>query len=298
MYQTFAATTLLALGSSPGLAQPEQLEERHVHATLYTQHSRVEPGQVTWVAVAFDIADQWHIYWPGQNDTGMSPVIDWKLPEGWKIGQPRWPAPRRYVAPGDLLDHVLEQRTVVLFPLKAPDRVVPGSGAMIFAHAEWLVCKDMCVAESQELMYSYRFVGSLGNPMPEMRREDAQVIAKARAALPQPLPKSGSPVKAGLTDDGRLEIRSDTPGELVFSPHESGRTVLDVHDSCVSETGALNVTFKPGDDRPVQGVISLREPGEQARHYLFRDPPISSAELDGFETEPQQNQPKPEETKP
>ncbi len=301
MYRTIAVTSLLALVLSPAVAQTDpvnQPEEPRVHATLYTQHSRVEPGQVTWVAIAFDIADEWHMYWPGQNDTGMSPVIEWKLPPGWKIGQPRWPAPHRYVAPGDLLDHVLEARAVVLYPLKAPDEVTPGSGAMIFAHAEWLVCKDMCLAEEQELMYSLRFVGSLGNPMPETRGEDSELIAKARAALPSPLPESGSPVKAVLTDDGRLEIRSDTPGELVFSPHESGRTVLDVHASCVSETGALTIAFKPDDDRPVEGVISLREPGGQARHFAFRNPPISSAELDGFETEPKPEQPKPEEKTP
>lgn len=298
MHRTFAVTTSLALTLSAAVAQPVEPVEPRVHATLYTQHARVEPGQVTWVAIAFDIADEWHLYWPGQNDTGMSPSIEWKLPEGWKIGQPRWPAPHRHLAPGDLLDHVLEGRAVVLYPLKAPDQVFPGSGAMILAHAEWLVCKDMCLAEKQDLMYSLRLTGSLGNPVPEIRGEDAQLIAQARAALPPPLPESGSPVKAAMTEDGRLEIHSDAPGELVFSPQETGRTVLDVRGSCVSETGALNIAFKVGDDRPVEGVISWREPGGPARHYSFRHPLISSAELDGFQTEPEKDKPKPKEKKP
>lgn len=298
MYRTLTATTLLTLTLSSAFAQPHEPEERRVHATLYTQHARVQPGQVTWVGIAFDIADEWHIYWPGQNDTGMSPTIDWKLPPGWKIGQPRWPAPHRSLAPGDLLDHVLEGRTMVLYPLKAPDQVMPGSGAMIFAHAEWLVCKDMCLAEKQDLMYSLRFIDSLGHPLPEARAEDSDLIAKALASLPAPLPASGSPVRASMTDDRQLEIHSDSPGELIFSPHENGRTVLDVHRSCLSEAGALNITFKPEDDRPVQGVISLREPAGQVRSYWFCHPSTSSAELDGFETEPQKHHLKPEETKP
>ncbi len=298
MYRTFAASTLLALPLSAALAQTKEPEERRVHATLYTQHSRVEPGQVTWVAVAFDIADEWHIYWPGQNDTGMSPIIEWKLPEGWKIGQPRWPAPHRYLAPGDLLDHVLEGRAVVLYPLRAPDQILPGSGAMIFAHVEWLVCKDMCVAEKQELMYSYRYVGSPGDPLPQTRDEDSQIIAAARAALPALLPRTGSPVRAAMNENGRLEVRADVPGELIFCPHEAGRAVLDVHGSCVSQTGALDVGFKPGDDRPVQGEISLRELDGKVHRYTFRHPSISSDELDGFETEPQKEQPNPGETKP
>ncbi|MCL4221801.1 MAG: hypothetical protein KJZ65_10590 [Phycisphaerales bacterium] len=298
MHRTFTVTSLLLLTPSWAGTQPVEPVERRVHATLYTQHARVEPGQVTWAAIEFEIADEWHIYWPGQNDTGMSPDIEWKLPAGWKIGQPRWPAPHRHLSPGELLDHVLEGRAVVLYPLKAPDQVVPGSGAMILAHAEWLVCKDICLAEKQDLMYSFRFSGSYSHPVPETRSDDAPFIAQAHAALPSALPESGSPVKAAMTEDGRLEIHSDAPGELVFSPYEAGRAVLDVQGSCVSETGSLSIAFKADDVRPVQGVISLRESDGQTRHYSFRHPLISSAELDGFETEPEKVKPRPEEKKP
>lgn len=289
---------IAALHAQAGvMTQPAPDSQLRVTCTLYTEHTRVEPGQVTWLAVEFAIADGWHIYWPGQNDTGYSPHFDWKLPEGWTIGQPRWPAPHRHLSPGDLLDHVLEERAVVLFPAKAPPSVAPGSAAMLTCHVDWLVCKEMCVAESQDLMYTFRFTDAMHNPIAEKRSGDFELIALARQTLPKPLPCEGASLTVEV-QDGVLVIHSDIPGRLVFCPSDDARAVVDILQTCISETGELRVPFKPDDDRPIAGVIVRSTASGATESFSYRFPPISSVERDGFETVTERDHLTKQESKP
>lgn len=288
---------LAALSAGATASQPEPGQRPRVECTLYTEHTRVEPGQVTWLAVEFEIADGWHIYWPGQNDTGFAPHFDWKLPEGWKLGQPRWPAPHRHLAPGDLLDHVLEHKAVVLFPVKAPPSVVPGSASMFTCHVDWLVCKEMCVAESQDLMYTLRFTDTFHNPLPETRGGDVEVIAGAKSLLPKPLPIEGATLTADV-QEGTLVIHTTEAGELVFCPSDDSRAVVDILQSCVSQSGELRISFEPNDDRPIAGVILRKSASGPIESYSYRFPVTSSTELDGFETASDSGHSTKEEIKP
>ena len=96
--------------AQPGDPPPFPIGEEEgpfVEATLWVDHAAVMPGQVFWVGVTFRIRPEWHMYWPGINDTGMAPSFDWHLPDGWQIGRARWPAPKRHV--GSAPDHRLRR---------------------------------------------------------------------------------------------------------------------------------------------------------------------------------------------
>ena len=85
---------------------------------------------VSWY---FDLAEDWHLYWPGLNDSGFPPSVQLHLPDGWSARPLRWPVPARYVMPGDLLDHVYDQPLVVLEQVLVPPDPV---AAMVQNHAE------------------------------------------------------------------------------------------------------------------------------------------------------------------
>jgi len=286
-------TALLAAGVTG--FEPEPDDGPRVTATLFAEHAVVQPGQTTWLAIRFEVQEGWHIYWPGQNETGMSPILDWKLPEGWEIGRARWPAPSRHVSAGDMLDHVLEGSATVLFPVRVPKDATPGSGAMLFCAAEWLVCKQMCIAERDDLMYSLKVAGQF-QPLPVARSRDLAEIAHARSLLPEPMPESGDPVSAALNEDGSLMIHAAPGVRLTFAPYEDSRAALDLLTSGTSETGELRVSFDPADERPIAGVITIEGNTGKARSFEYRHPPASSQELDGFTI--QGNDPRPEEESP
>ena len=36
----------------------------------------------------------WHSYWKNPGDTGIPTEIDWQMPEGFHVGELRWPTPK------------------------------------------------------------------------------------------------------------------------------------------------------------------------------------------------------------
>lgn len=270
----------------PPVAEPPfpigEVEGPIVEATLWVEKGQVMPGAVVWVAVAFKIRPDWHIYWPGMNDTGMAPEFDWKVPEGWKVGAARWPAPTRYIAPGELVDHILEGIPTVLFPIKIPESASGGAGATIACDLEWLVCKTMCIAERQRVQFSFAAFDP-NNQSSNARAQDAAVIAMARRALPRPIDELGSGLTASVTGN-TLTIKSAGGGVLAFAPSERSRPVLDTLDGCVGEEGKpLFVGLEDAPDRIVEGVVTLREMGRAPRAFGLQIPRIAVAERDGFE---------------
>ena len=83
-----------------------------------------DPGTVT-VAWTFDLAEGWHLYGSGLNDSGYPPSVALTLPDGWRAGPLRWPVPERYLMPGDILDHVYHHRLVLLQDLLPPTACGP-----------------------------------------------------------------------------------------------------------------------------------------------------------------------------
>ncbi len=121
----------------------------------------------------FRIADGWHLYWDGLNDTGAPPEVALTLPEGWTADPPRATrAPRRHVSPGGILDHVFTDRLVMYQTLRR-DGDADGD---FEARLTWLACKDLCAfgdtlltSADAEPGHAYREVHTLMEaPPPEL----------------------------------------------------------------------------------------------------------------------------------
>jgi DsbC/DsbD-like thiol-disulfide interchange protein len=84
---------LWALPMPMAVANPVQTD--HVEIQLVSELQQVQPGSPFWVALRFQIQDEWHIYWKNPGDSGARPTIDWHLPDGVTAGDIHWPAPER-----------------------------------------------------------------------------------------------------------------------------------------------------------------------------------------------------------
>ncbi|MBE0567463.1 MAG: hypothetical protein IH621_16025, partial [Krumholzibacteria bacterium] len=103
-----------------------------------------DPATVT-VAWTFDLADGWHLYWHGLNDSGYPPSVHLDLPVGWRAGPLRWPVPERYLMAGGILDHVYHRQLVLLQDLQPPQGARPAAATAIGATVRWLACRQACV---------------------------------------------------------------------------------------------------------------------------------------------------------
>ncbi|MCC5849085.1 MAG: thioredoxin family protein [Verrucomicrobia bacterium] len=127
---------------SPNL---QAFEDQNTTFSLVPQGTSFTPGDTIWVAAHLEMNPDWHTYWEFQGDSGLATEITWTLPEGFEAGEIHWPAPYRFIEPGDLVSHGYKDSVKLMIPIQTPANAEPGETFTISAFAEWLECKDICL---------------------------------------------------------------------------------------------------------------------------------------------------------
>lgn len=227
-----------------GLAQAMDRAPK-VHASLIPETKAVAPGGTVTIALQEKIASGWHTYWRNPGDAGQPSEIQWSLPPGWKAGAIQWPTPRRLPV-ASLMDYGYVGRPWLLINLTAPATAKPGEKVTLKGHASWLVCKNVCIPEDQQVALSL-VVGPPGPPDPR--------FAAARALLPTP-----SPWMVQYALGKTLDLFVDAPAlvkahpqEADFFPFRSGT----IKDSAPQQLGfakdGLVLRMQPGKHIAVRG---------------------------------------------
>jgi DsbC/DsbD-like thiol-disulfide interchange protein len=144
------------------LAQAQDANRQNRAAVeLVPSISHAKPGESFEVAVRFQIERGWHLYWLNPGDSGLPPSVEWSLPEGVSVGPLRFPFPHRIQAGEGIESFGYEDELVLLADVRvSPD--VKGPIALR-GKVSWLVCKDVCLAESAEASVDVP-VGAVGKP--------------------------------------------------------------------------------------------------------------------------------------
>lgn len=253
MNRPISALSAIALATLNAAAQSAPLsgldaDEPAARVRLVSESSPVATGSKAWIGVEFDIADDWHIYWPGQNDSGYAPEVEWTLPAGVEVGPIHWPAPHRYTLPGDILDHVYEGHVLLLAELTIPTSLASGSTLELAAHVSWLECADGCVPREADVSLTLP-VAAQAAPS-----ADAPLFKRTLARIPAPAPSSLAVSWHGAS---RVTIRAANPGiaRLAFYPADSGLAVESLLAQGEVERDALTLTVKPKPGVPFRGVV-------------------------------------------
>ncbi len=241
---------------------PAEVEEGpFASATLLSESGALVPGSIATLAVHFTIADGWHTYWNGRSDTGFPFKAEWTLPSGFEIAGPlQWPPPKRYISPGDILDHVYETQVAILVPVRVPADARPGDRVKISADLTWLVCKSACVFEQGAVSIELP-IAQPGTPAAPSG--DASIFAATRARLPLPIEKAGGGISARI-EGTRLMIDAPSAGRLEFYPLaacvETPSLLRDgAADGSHLSVGLGDVADSEGNARRVQGVVMIRD---------------------------------------
>ncbi|MBC8423571.1 protein-disulfide reductase DsbD N-terminal domain-containing protein [bacterium] len=230
---------LLALaGCERGVPAPS--DDRPVVVSMVREPADPSDGRTLTVAWHFRIADGWHLYWDGLNDSGAPPSIELDLPDGWRADPPRWPAPRRLVSPGGILDHVYHHELVLLQDLHPAGDAQADFGAKL----AWLVCRDVCVMGDTTL------TSTEAAAPPDV----AGFFAKARSRLPTTMPAG----HYGADWEGTtLRVSLPRVEHLEFLPAaDCGRLAAPLEDTA-AEGQALALRFEPVDGAvgPARGLV-------------------------------------------
>ena len=63
----------------------------------------VKAGQPFTLGVLLKIEPGWHVYWKNPGESGMATAVNFKVPEGFKVGELNFPIPRQFGNSGDIV---------------------------------------------------------------------------------------------------------------------------------------------------------------------------------------------------
>lgn len=154
---------------------------RYVSIRLIPEKTAIDPGETMMVAIEQTHQPEWHTYWKNPGDSGEPTTIDWELPENFKAGEIAYPAPVK-LPYGPLMNYGFGGKVVLLVPITAPDQLPANDGMLQFkANISWLVCKDICVPEMEEVAFQIPVTDAAHPATPT----DAEYFRQAKAALPE-----------------------------------------------------------------------------------------------------------------
>jgi DsbC/DsbD-like thiol-disulfide interchange protein len=248
---------LLVLGLVRTAALALDFEPRPVVASLWTEHDSIAPGEPFTLGLRLLHAPGWHSYWTVPGDSGLPTRIRWNLPAGISAGRLQWPAPRRLPI-GPLVDYGYEGDTLLLTDLKAAPDLVIGSQVRIQAHAQWLMCRDVCIPAADDLVLTLpvrqrdALLASANSAAFEQARERIPRELKLQAARAT---RAGSNVTLAFSAPA-----AGRPHRLEFFPLEPGRIEPSAPQTLRSDGNTVQLELTAAqpvgaDFRTLRGVL-------------------------------------------
>ncbi|MEO0906167.1 MAG: thioredoxin family protein [Pseudomonadota bacterium] len=114
------------------------------------------PGEEWMLALRFTPSgEEWHGYWSNPGDAGQGMQLQLDLPEGWVMGEPRYPVPTRLVqelGSTRLMNHIYKGSYGVLVPVEVPADAVIEALPEVTGFVDYLACTDiLCVPQDAVL---------------------------------------------------------------------------------------------------------------------------------------------------
>ncbi len=210
----------------------------HANVSLISAANAASNGTLR-LALKFQLAPGWHIYWSNPGDAGLAPQIALAPPA---IAGPFAFPPPELLIQGPVAAYVLSGSPLLAF-------TATHVGNSIKAQAFWLVCRDVCVPEHANFLLTLT-----GGP-------------SAEASLFTSKPVVPSPFAATIAPDGRLTIADLAPSQVSgarFFPDAPGAILnLAPQDRKFSNAG-LTLKLEPGQNfdpsKSLSGVLELTDP--------------------------------------
>jgi thiol:disulfide interchange protein DsbD len=178
------AVALLAasLLGVPLVAQQAEDPSPHSDARLVSELASIRPGEAFTVALHLTMDTGWHSYWRNPGDAGGETVIEWTLPDGFTAGAIQWPHPHRIEAP-PLVSYGYDAEVLLLVEVVPSPQVQPGSSVTLEAHADWVVCEEICLPATADVSLALPVAEGAARLDPEW----GPAVARTRARLPAAL---------------------------------------------------------------------------------------------------------------
>jgi DsbC/DsbD-like thiol-disulfide interchange protein len=240
-----------------------------VHCTLHADRETIQPGSTFTLGVHFAIEPKWHVYWQNAGDSGLPTKADIKGPEGYEIGAPRFPWPKREEVAGEIVQYVHEHELMLLVDVKVPANAKPGTEVQFDVEGRWLVCTDVCV------MGSGKSTKTLTVGEKEKPAEEALFAAwRPKMARPWSEMTRSNATWSGAEDAPKLTLVVPGATELEFFPYLDSTLHLESRKLDVGKQGstlAIQFSFerKKPEDKPIaRGTLLVKSAQGETSYVL------------------------------
>ena len=122
-----------------------------VKAQLVTDVQTIQPNQPFHVGIMLKIKPEWHVYWKYPGDSGSPTRVEFKLPDGWQVGELQFPAPKRFDQAG-IIGYGYADEVMLIATITPSSNI---TSKEITANVRWLSCnEDVCIPGKAELTSS------------------------------------------------------------------------------------------------------------------------------------------------
>jgi DsbC/DsbD-like thiol-disulfide interchange protein len=249
-----AGVTVRAEGVGDPAATAAAAAPEPIRARLVCEEGALVAGGVAEIGVVLEIAPSWHLFWNGCNTTGYPITVTPRLPDGFRAREIAWPAPKRLVSPGDILDHVYEEETALVLPIEVPADARSGDEVTLRCRVDWVACRDACIVGGEDVSLRLPVVA-------RAEREHAARIPAldaARRAWPRRLPPDETWIRYHWAR-GALVIEADGADSLEFYPADGCEWLVDPIADCAGASGRLSIRCRAagGEVGRISGVVRV-----------------------------------------
>lgn len=218
-------------------------DEGHARVRLVADAASLEPGAPFRLGVRIEPDPGWHVYWRNPGGAGLATEVLYELPDGFEVGELRWPAPVAFEQPGGIPGYGYEDPVVLAAEVTPPAGV--GTTAPVAIAVSWLACRDICVLGSARLAATLPLT-------PEGREASTRWLERWAARLPTET--DSAPFEISVTggpvpEAGRAELAvwlrwPDDPGTVEFFPDPGpGLKVADVRTRTRGRLTRIDLTI-------------------------------------------------------
>lgn len=214
---------LILLSYTNSIAKP--VREGALITELVSSKQSIAPGETIDIALRIKHDKGWHTYWKSPGIVGVPTGLDWKLPEGFKVGKILWPQPEA-VKMGPYDAYGYHGEVFLIIPLTASKSVEPNTKSLIQARASWMCCSTVCQPAFADLKLSIQISK---NNHPHKNTKWSNLINNSRSTFA----KTNKSWKTTAVRKGEKII-------LTLSPLENGKPFLPKSPYFFCEDGLIH----------------------------------------------------------
>jgi thiol:disulfide interchange protein len=211
-----------------------------VHTELVSADASVQPGHPLNLALRLAHEPPWHTFWRNAG-IGYPTAITWSLPPGWPDGQLQWPTPTLIKdQQGAITGQGYAGLVYLPITLKAPVSAIPGQQVALRATVKWLMCAQVCVPGSADVVLTLPIMAGAPLPNGAVRTELTRM----------PMPASAQDWKmAASSASGTVTFTIGT-ATAVANPHffpQNAVIPYDQRQEAIAKPGLVQLTLPASD---------------------------------------------------